>query len=60
MAHTACEIVWLKILLVKLGFQQLRSMLMHCNNQFAIYIAQNHVFHEGTEHIEIDCHFRDA
>jgi len=61
MAHTACEIVWLKNLLIELGFRQLRPMLMHCDNQFAIYIVQNHVFYEMTKHIEIDCHFvRDA
>jgi len=46
MAYTACEMVWLKNLLVQLG-----PMSMHCDNQSAIYIAHNPVFHERTKHI---------
>jgi len=57
MTHTACKMVWLKSLLIELGFRQPGFMPMHCNNQFAIYIAQNSVFHERIKHIEIGYHF---
>jgi len=56
MAHTACEMVWLKNLLMELGFRQ-PGHDMHCDNQFGIYIVQNPVFYEKTKHIEMDCHF---
>ena len=45
LAHTACKIVWLQNLLMELGFRQPGPMPMHCDNQSAIYIAQNPVFH---------------
>jgi len=61
MAHTSCEMMWLKNLLLEFSFSHLGLMPMFCDNPSVIYIAQNQEFHERTKHIEVDCHLiRDA
>ena len=57
MAHTTCELIWLKALLEHFSITYTDLIPMHCDNQAAIHIASNFVFHEQTKHIEVDCHF---
>jgi Reverse transcriptase (RNA-dependent DNA polymerase) len=58
MATATSEIVWLRLLLHELGCPSLNSPTkLFCDNQAAIHIASNPVFHERTKHIEVSCHY---
>lgn len=57
MAQSVCEVVWVHQLLSEVGFQTTLPTKLWCDNQAALHISSNPVFHERTKHIEIDCHF---
>ncbi|GJU39486.1 retrovirus-related pol polyprotein from transposon TNT 1-94 [Tanacetum coccineum] len=50
------ESIWLKCLLIELGVN-LRSMVMNCDNQSAIHLSRNAMFHERAKHINVRYHF---
>ncbi|GKV22590.1 hypothetical protein SLEP1_g32448 [Rubroshorea leprosula] len=54
---TTSELLSLRWLLEDMGIPQPSSTDLYCDNQSAMQIAHNDVFHERTKHIEVDCHF---
>lgn len=55
-ANATSEVIWTRNLLKFLGVSMLLTHL-YSDNHAALHIANNHVFHERTKHIEVDCHF---
>ncbi|KAL2253231.1 UNVERIFIED_CONTAM: Retrovirus-related Pol polyprotein from transposon RE2 [Sesamum indicum] len=56
MAATSCELQWIAYLLKDFGVSVTVPIPFHCDNQAAIHIMANPVFHERTKHLDIDCH----
>ena len=57
MTLATCELIWLKHLLPELRFGKDKQMKLICDNQTALHISSNPVFHEKTKYIKADCHF---
>lgn len=51
------ELEWLNRLFEKLSVPTSTPYATFCNNQSALHIVRNPVFHERTKHIEVVCHF---
>ena len=57
MTLATCELIWLKHPLQELRFGKDKQMKLICDNQAALHISSNPVFHERTNRIKVDCHF---
>ena len=53
----ACEVAWLRKLLVDLCVEVPHKIVIYCDNLSSIQLAQNPVFHARTKHIEVHYHF---
>ncbi|KAK4400618.1 Retrovirus-related Pol polyprotein from transposon RE1 [Sesamum angolense] len=53
---TVCELQWISYLLFDFHISIPRLIPVYCDNQAAIHIVANPVFHEQTKQLEIDCH----
>lgn len=56
MADATCELIWIHTLLQEIHCAPPGPATLFCDNQSALYIASNPVYHERTKHIQIDCH----
>ena len=56
LAAATCELQWLLYLIQDLQLTCIKPPVIYCDNQSALHITANPVFHERTKHLEIDCH----
>jgi hypothetical protein len=53
MAHGVSEGLWLRRLLLGLGLFEDKPIMLYCDNNTAINIANNPIQHDRTKHVEI-------
>ena len=52
-----CEVLWLRLLLMDLGYMPRQSIWLYCDNKVVCDIAHNPVQHARTKHVEVDRFF---
>lgn len=57
MRRVVSKLIWMVCLFDDLSIPISLHVTVRLDSQAAIHIAKNHVFHERTKHVEIDCHF---
>ena len=57
LANITSKLLWLRWLLKDLSVFTSSATPLYCDNQSAIHITYNDIFHERTKHIEINYHF---
>ncbi|XP_016177989.1 uncharacterized protein LOC107620324 [Arachis ipaensis] len=56
LAVATCEASWLFFLMDFIGLSLQKAITLFCDNESAIHIANNLIFHERTKYIEVDCY----
>ena len=56
-ASCACQTVWLKRVLKKLGLNQDKTTIIYCDSSSAIKLSKNPVMHGRSKHIDVRFHF---
>lgn len=57
LSEAAKEAIYLRKFLLELGFDSIAGMRMFCDNQSALKLSENLVFHGRTKHIDLRHHF---
>lgn len=55
--RAAKEAIWYRRFLDDVGHKQANPTVIHCDNQGAIALAENPIFHAHTKHVEVHHHF---
>lgn len=56
-AYCACQGVWLRRVLERIGHVQSKSTTIYCDNSSAIKLSKNPVMHGRSKHIDVRFHF---
>lgn len=55
-SSAACQGVWLRKLLLDLGYEHKKATVIWCDNKSAAFLTKNQAFHSRSKHIDIRFH----